>query len=87
MLDPPARCSTSARLGSSICRQSDLTTPWYLNWIKTIANGAPELDIDKKAVWGAVWAGMRGKWMHRKLWEWAAIAEALAERGMLQAGK
>ena len=25
---------------------------------------------------------MRGKWMHRKLWEWCAIAQSLDERGM-----
>jgi hypothetical protein len=30
---------------------------------------------------------MRGKWMHRKLWEWAIISEALSEREMLRPGK
>jgi hypothetical protein len=38
-------------------------------------------------VWAPVWAGMQGKWMHRKLWEWCAIAQALDERGMLVKGK
>lgn len=30
---------------------------------------------------------MEGKGLHRKLWEWCAIAEALEKRGMLQNGK
>jgi hypothetical protein len=30
---------------------------------------------------------MQGRWLHRKLWEWAAISQALDERGMLADGK
>ena len=75
------------RLQSSLCRQSDLSSDWYKAWTKRIADGAPVLPDEQQAVWGAVWAGMRGKWMHRKLWEWCAITQALHERGMLQSGK
>ncbi|TXM71534.1 class I SAM-dependent methyltransferase [Methylobacterium sp. WL69] len=75
------------RLRSSLCRQSDLSADWYRTWTTRIAEGAPSLPEEQQAVWGAVWAGMRGKWMHRKLWEWCAITQALHERGMLQAGR
>lgn len=74
-------------LRSALCRQRDFSSDWYTRWTNRIARGAPTLEADKEAVWGAVWAGMRGKWMHRKLWEWCAIAQALDERGMLATGK
>jgi SAM-dependent methyltransferase len=74
-------------LKSSICRQSDFSADWYVAWRNTIAAGAPYLQEEQQKVWGPVWAGMQGNWMHRKLWEWCAIAQALYERGMLQKGK
>jgi len=68
---------------SRICRESDFRSPWYEHWRLRIAKGAPELQSGEESVWGLVWEGMQGKWMHRKLWEWCAIAQALFERGML----
>jgi SAM-dependent methyltransferase len=76
-----------AMLGSSVCRQSDFSQAWYKVWVQRIAAGAPALPADQEAVWGTVWAGMQGKFLHRKLWEWAAVAQALDERGMLAPGK
>jgi hypothetical protein len=76
-----------AFLQSSLCRQSDLSTDWYKKWVARIVAGAPVLPEEQRAVWGTVWAGMRGKFMHRKLWEWCAITQALEERGMLQPGR
>jgi SAM-dependent methyltransferase len=70
-------------LQSSLCRQRDFTAPWYQTWCAEIAAGASELEADRQAAWGPVWQGMQGKWLHRKLWEWCAIAQALDERGML----
>lgn len=78
------RASPSPAVRSMLCRQEDFSSSWYQNWRQHIANGAPKLEPDKQAVWGAVWDGMvNNKTMHRKLWEWCAIAQALEERGML----
>ena len=71
-----------------MCRARDFSSDWYLRWKDRIAAGAPELTADQQATWGAVWAAMlQGKWLHRKLWEWCAIAQALDERGRLGPGK
>lgn len=72
---------------SMICRQQDFTSEWYQRWTQKIADAAPDLPEDQLAVWGTVWQGMRGKWLHRKLWEWCAVAQALEERDMLRAGR
>ncbi len=74
-------------LRSAPCRQRDFSSAWYTRWVRRIASGAPALAPDRKAVWGPVWEGMRGKGLHRKLWEWCAIAQALAERGYLAPGR
>jgi len=72
---------------SALCKQRDFSTAWYLKWKQIIADAAPQLDVDQAAVWGPVWDGMKGKWMHRKLWEWCVVAQALEERGMLVPGR
>jgi len=70
-----------------LCRQNDFSSSWYQIWKERIAKGAPLLEQEKRAIWGVVWESMRSqKTMHRKLWEWCAIAQALDERGMLTAG-
>jgi SAM-dependent methyltransferase len=47
-----------------------------------------ELELRSEAfqAWG-IRMGDRPGHMHRKIWEWAFIAQALSERGLLQAGK
>jgi len=71
-----------------MCRERDFSTDWYLRWKDRIAAGAAELPADQQATWGAVWAALlQGKGMHRKLWEWCVIAQALDERGMLGNGR
>ena len=83
----PERTNTQV-VCSMLCRQQDFSSSWFQKWRQRIANGAPVLDPDRKAVWGAVWDSMRNdKTMHRKLWEWCAIAQALEERGMLTPGR
>jgi hypothetical protein len=73
---------------SMLCLQEHFSTTWYQNWRQHIAKGAPELDSESQAVWGVVWKGMNSdKTMHRKLWEWCAIAQALEERDMLVMGR
>lgn len=85
----PARAinPVEARICSAPCRQRDFSSSWYTCWARRIAQGAPALAPDREAVWGPVWEGMRGKGLHRKLWEWCAIAQALAERGFLAPGR
>lgn len=73
--------------GSSVCREADFSSDWYRHWISLFEQAAPPLPPEKEAVWGTVWAGMKGKFLHRKLWEWAIIAQALEERGYLTPGK
>jgi SAM-dependent methyltransferase len=69
---------------SMLCKEEDFTSEWYLRWRRLIADGAPDLDPLRHDVWGKVWEGMRNdKTMHRKLWEWSAISQALEERGFL----
>jgi SAM-dependent methyltransferase len=82
-----ARKGSEPAIRSMVCRQKDFAAPWYQRWTQEIANGAPVLPADQEAVWGTVWKGMRGKWMHRKLWEWCVIAQALEERDMLRPGR
>lgn len=80
MIEKPNRPSVR----SMLCKQEDFSSSWYHRWKKIIADGAPVLEHEKQAVWGKVWDGMTNdKTMHRKLWEWCAIAEALDERGLL----
>jgi Methyltransferase domain len=74
-------------LRSCVCREQHFTTSWYSKWVARMAAGAPMLPQDQLAIWGKVWEGMRGKWLHRKLWEWAAISQALDERGALAPSK
>ncbi len=75
-----------SHLRSTPCRQIDFSASWYRYWTQVIGAAAIPLHPEQEAVWGAVWAGMRGKHLHRKLWEWASIAQALSERGMLRQG-
>jgi hypothetical protein len=82
-----ARKDTEPAVRSMVCRQKDFSAAWYQRWTQEIADAAPVLPVDQEAVWGAVWKGMRGKWLHRKLWEWCAIAQALEERDMLRPGR
>ncbi|TWB91027.1 hypothetical protein FB106_1084 [Synechococcus sp. Ace-Pa] len=67
-----------------LCRQEHFASSWYQIWRQRIAKGAPLLELERKAIWGVVWDGMNNeKTMHRKLWEWCAIAQVLEERGLL----
>lgn len=80
--------SIAPLMRSMLCRQEHFSSTWYRVWRERIASGAPKLTHERQAVWGAVWDGMTNqKTMHRKLWEWCAISQALYERGMLDAGR
>lgn len=73
---------------SMLCRQEHFSTSWYQAWRQRIASGAPVLKPERQVVWSVVWDGMNSdKTMHRKLWEWCAIAQALEERGLLAPGR
>lgn len=71
---------------STPCRERDFSAPWMVAWRERLAAGAPPLTPEKEATWGKVWEAMEGRWLHRKLWEWCSIAQALDERGFLRPG-
>ena len=71
---------------SSVCREVDFQSSWYRKWREILHQGARDLQAHEHGVSGKVWESMKGDFMHRKVWEWCAIAEALEERGMLHPG-
>ncbi|WP_156678080.1 methyltransferase domain-containing protein [Sphingomonas profundi] len=60
-------------LGSMACRYEHFETEWYAHWATLTGHPAGVSDDLPLS--------------YRKLWEWSAIMQALAERGMLQAGR
>jgi SAM-dependent methyltransferase len=70
-----------------VCRERDFATDWYHHWRTVIGRGVHPLPPDQVEVWGKVGEGMEGRGLHRKLWEWAAVSQALSERGMLAPGR
>lgn len=60
------------RLKSSLCTQAALESPAFVEWVRRIDPSHVKSDGTPK--------------MHRKLWEWCFIAEALRERGVLRPG-
>ncbi len=69
--------STSALLGSVVCRRAHFDAPWFSEWetlLQRASAGGP----------GATPEHVR---YHRKIWEWVVIAQALQERGMLAEGR
>jgi hypothetical protein len=63
-------------LTSTICRYEHFQTDWYQKQATSLPLSHYGID--------PVGAPQRP---HRKAWEWCAISQALAERGMLQAGR
>lgn len=60
-------------LNSMVCRYDQFLSPWYAKWTERMGfPTAVTLDVN---------------YSYRKIWEWAAIMEALDERGMLHAGR
>jgi hypothetical protein len=75
------------RIKSSVCREQDFYSDWYHEWRKVFLEASPELNEAEKK-FGKIWTSIvQGKYMHRKLWEWSAIAQILKERDMLFSGK
>lgn len=71
----------------SVCRERDFYSDWYQEWRRIFQEASPELhEAEKK--FGKIWSSIvQGKYMHRKLWEWSAIAQVLKEREKLSPGK
>lgn len=63
-------------LGSIVCRYDHFMTEWYQLWASRLPLAHYGLDPSP-----------RPDRPHRKAWEWCAIAQALAERGMLAEGR
>src|SRR5436190_8701201 len=62
-------------LDSVVCRYEHFLTEWYARWLAAIGfDNATASDLDSPLH------------VHRKVWEWCAIAQALYERSMLKPG-
>jgi SAM-dependent methyltransferase len=59
-----------ARLRSHVCRFEHFNAPWYAKWAAILGLDDPTAPIDRRN-------------LHRKVWEFSAIAQALDERGQL----
>jgi hypothetical protein len=64
-------------LASTVCRRAHWDTPWFARWNAFFADAAPP---------GGSFLPNNLRY-HRKVWEWAAIAQALDERDMLVPGR
>jgi hypothetical protein len=67
---------SQAVIRTLVCRQVHFRTDWYRHWDKVLGFSAGKYSIVPKGIF-----------LHRKFWEWAAIAQALEERGMLGEGR
>ena len=63
-------------LRSQVCSAESLRSPSLRSWAQRL-----------RSVWDAGGADGRDVMLHRKMWEWLFIAEALHERGMLAPGR
>jgi 2-polyprenyl-3-methyl-5-hydroxy-6-metoxy-1,4-benzoquinol methylase len=59
-------------LTSMVCQRAHFDEPWFTHWAERSGNPVSQ-DPDRK--------------LHRKTWEWAVVAQALASRGMLVPGR
>jgi 2-polyprenyl-3-methyl-5-hydroxy-6-metoxy-1,4-benzoquinol methylase len=62
-------------LVSALCTEAQLTSPSFAAWAEVL-----------RPAWDPAGTG-RPAPLHRKVWEWVFIAEALRERGMLRPGR
>lgn len=62
-------------MASHLCREDDLRSPAFRRWAEAIR---PAWDLE---------GGAPAVNLHRKLWEWLFVIQALDERGMLQSGR
>jgi len=60
-------------LSSTVCRYEHFESDWYARWAGEIGYQIPVTEEDK--------------YSYRKIWEWAAVAETLSARGMLEPGR
>lgn len=63
-------------LDSTLCRYEHFSEDWYARWSATLPLSVYGVDTS-----------VPPEQPSRKAWEWCAIAQALAERGMLEAGR
>src|ERR1700691_1281943 len=63
-------------LTSRLCSQESLSSPELRRWSDRL-----------RPMWNPRGEDQRAFMLHRKMWEWLFIAEALRERGMLAAGR
>jgi len=71
---PPAHDGTRAMLNSMVCRTAAFEEDWFRYWAGLLEIDDPSRPLEQRN-------------MHRKVWEWVCIAQALQERGVLAQGK
>lgn len=60
-------------LGSLVCRADAFLEPWFEHWARRIGIDDPSKPFEQRN-------------LHRKVWEWVCISQALQERGCLREG-
>jgi len=60
-------------LGSLVCRAEAFCEPWFEDWARRLGMDDPSKPFEQRNV-------------HRKVWEWVCIVQALHERGCLREG-
>ena len=60
-------------LKSLVCRLAEFEQPWFGYWARLLDVDTPHLPLAERNI-------------HRKVWEWVCIAQALHERGVLRPG-
>src|SRR4051812_21887414 len=70
-VDPQSPSAGDIMLISKLCRYADFQQAWYLRWAETLGleQNSATTEPDRRNI-------------HRKAWEWCAIAETLQQRGL-----
>jgi hypothetical protein len=63
-------------LNTMVCKYEDFLTDWYCRWAEAFHQEPPGFDVHRP-----------DRMLHRKLWEWYVICQALDEASMLAPGR
>jgi hypothetical protein len=61
-------------LGTTVCRTETFLEPWFGEWARSLGIDDPSRPLPLRN-------------LHRKVWEWVCIAQALGERDLLRSDK
>lgn len=77
----------SRLLSSTVCRTSHFYSEWYARRSTHLLTGQPLAGWQRPGLFKQLKENFYPPPLHRKYWEWAAIAEVLHQRKMLAAGR